>query len=1152
MMCPTCGDDNRDGARFCNNCGVPLPLRCSGCSRENRPGAKFCDDCGTALTAAAAADRGQPSARGGLAAPEAESRRAAPIAYTPRHLAERILAEQQALEARGAPDGERKTITALFADIKGSMDLLEDLDPEEARHLIDPALTLMMAAVHRYEGYVAQSLGDGIFALFGAPIAHEDHAQRALYAALRMQEEMRRYADQVRLERGIPLQIRVGLNTGEVVVRSIRTDDLHTDYVPIGHATSLAARLQSLANPGSIVVSASTFRLTDGYFTFNALGAAQIKGVSEPVPVYEVVGLGPLRTRLQVAARRGLGRFVGRQREMELMQQAWEQAQRGQGQIVAAVGEPGVGKSRLYYEFKLRCQCDGLVLETFSVSHGKAYPYLPLIELLKTYFQLTPQDDDRRRCEQVTGKVLTLDRHLEDTLPYVSALVGVEEAAAALAQVDPQLRRRRTFEAIARLLLRESLNQPVLLLVEDLHWLDSETQAWLSLFSDRVPTARLLLLVNYRPEFQHAWGSKTYYRQLRLDPLGSEEAQALLMALLGDRAALQPLEHFILAKTAGNPFFMEEMVQTLVDQGMLHHDPTGGMQLTAPVTSNALAALQLPPTVQGMLAARIDRLPADEKALLQTLAVLGKEFAWSLLTQVADQPDEELQRLLAHLQAEEFIYEQPAFPEPEYTFKHALTQEVAYNAVLLERRRVLHERTAQAIEGLFAERLPEHYHALAHHYSRSGNTAKAVDYLHRAGQQAVERSAYAEAVSHLTIALDLLPALAESRERSQQELGVQMTLGIALAATRGGGDPEVERLYTRARALCERVGEPLQLFRVLWGLWRVYYQRGEYQTQRSLGEQLLRLAQRLYDPDLLLEAHHALWATLFFGGELAAAWPHLEQGLRLYEPQRHRAHATLYSGHDPGVCCHMMAAPSLWLLGYPDQAVASSQAALALAQQLAHPYSLAIALLLAAMLHHLRREAPLTQARAEAAMAIATDQGFPQQLAAAKPLRGWALAASGHGEEGRAQIHQGLAAYQATGATRDRPYHLALLAEVSTQGRQITEGLEALAEALGTLTQSETRWCEAELHRLRGELLLQHAVAQPEEAEACFQQALDVARRQEAKSLELWAAMSLSRLWQQQGKCQEARDLLAPIYHWFTEGFDTADLQEAKVLLGTL
>jgi predicted ATPase/class 3 adenylate cyclase len=1075
-----------------------------------------------------------------------------PIAYTPRHLAERILAEQAALEAQGAPDGERKTITALFADIKGSMALLEDLDPEEARRIIDPALQRMMAAVHRYEGYVAQSLGDGIFALFGAPIAHEDHAQRACYAALRMQEDLKRYAEGLRRDHGLTLELRVGLHTGEVVVRSIRTDDLHTDYVPIGHATGLATRLQSLAPGGAIVVSESTYKLTEGYFAFTPLGAAQIRGVSAPVSLYEVAGVGPLRTRLEVAVRRGLVRFVGRQRELELLQRAWEQAQRGQGQIVAAVGEPGVGKSRLCYEFKLHCQRHGLVLETFSVSHGKAYPYLPLIELLRHYFVLTPQDDDRRRREQVTGKVLTLDRSLEDTLPYLSALVGVAEATAELAQIDPALRRRRTFEAITRLLLRESLNQPVLLLLEDLHWLDSETQAWLTLFGERIATARLLLLVNYRPEYQHGWGSKTSYTQLRLDPLGPEEAHALLTVLLGSDAAWQPLKQFILAKTEGNPFFMEEIVQALVDQGVLLHTPADEMRLAAPWTNRSLAALQLPPTVQGVLAARIDRLLAEEKALLQTLAVLGKEFAWSLLTAVAGQPDEALQRLLAHLQAEEFIYEQPAFPESAYTFKHALTQEVAYNAVLLERRRLVHERAAQAIEGLFAERLAEHYNELAHHYSRSGNTAKAVDYLHRAGQQAVERSAYAEAVGHLTTALDLLTTLPESRERSQQELGVQMTLGMALRATRGGSAPDVERLYTRARELCEQVGEPWQLFRVLWGLWEVYLQRGVYQMMRALGEQLLSLAERLQDPDLLLEAHHALWGTLVFGGELAAAQPHLEQGMQLYDLQRHRDHAIVYSGHDPGVCCCMTMAQSLWFRGYPDQAVASIQAALALAQQLSHPFSLAFALHLAAVVHHLRREAPLAHARAEAAVTVATDQGFPQRSAQSMVLQGWALAASGQGEEGMAQIRQGLAAYQTTGASRDRPYQLALLAEVSAQMGQTAEGLEALAEALATLDKSGVRWWEAELHRLRGELLLQHEGAQPGEVEACFQHALAIARRQEAKSLELRAATSLARLWQLQGKRSEARELLAPVYGWFTEGFDTADLQEAKALLDAL
>ena len=447
-----------------------------------------------------------------------------------------------------------------------------------------------------------------------------------------------------------------------------------------------------------------------------------------------------------------------------------------------------------------------MVLETFSVSHGKAYPYLPLIELLYHYFQLMPQDDDRRRREQVTGKVLTLDRRLEDTLPYLLALVGVTEATAELAQINPQMRRRHTFEALTRLLLRESLNQPVLLLVEDLHWLDSETQAWLQLFSDRVAAAQMLLLVNYRPEYQHPWGAKPPIRTCGSIRWGQRRA-GFAHGVAGERGGHAARAAFYCGENRWQSLLHGGNGADPGGPGVLHRHAAGGVHLASPVTPSALAALQLPPTVQGLLAARIDRLPADVKTLLQTLAVLGKEFAWSLLTAVAGQPDEELQRLLAHLQAEEFIYEQPAFPESAYIFKHALTQEVAYNAVLLERRRVVHERAAQAIERL-SERLPEHYNALAHHYSRSGNTAKAIDYLHRAGQQAVERSAYAEAVSHLTSALDLLTTLPETRERSQQELAVQMTLGMVLAATKGFAAPEVAHAYTRAHALCREVGTP--------------------------------------------------------------------------------------------------------------------------------------------------------------------------------------------------------------------------------------------------------------------------------------------------------------------------------------------------------
>ena len=725
------------GRKFCATCGQVLPSVCTQCDFFNDAGDRFCGGCGTPLASHVSSSTFQvprshlptPSNQSSGSRPQTLDAR--PVSYTPPHLAERIRAEQVALAARGLTDGERKTITALFADLKGSTALIEGLDPEEARALIDPALQLMMDAVHRYEGYVAQALGDGIFALFGAPIAHEDHPQRAVYAALRMQDEMRHYGNQVRLKHGVPLAMRVGVNTGQVVVRSIRKDDLHTDYVPVGHATNLAARMEQMATPGSILITEDTKKLIAGYFELKALGAAEIKGRAEPLNVYEVVGAGPLRTRLQVATRHGLTRFVGRQTELEQLQSALDQAKAGQGQIVSVVGEAGLGKSRLFHEFKLLCQSGCVVLEAYAVSHGQVSPYLPVIELLKSYFQMQPHDDERARRERVVGKVLGLDRSLEDTLPYLFALLGIEDQSSPLQQMDPQIRRQCIFDALKKLLFRESLNQPLVLIFEDLHWIDSETQGFLDTFSDGMTSAKVLLLVNYRPEHRHEWGQKTYYTQARLAPLGSAETEEFLTFLLGDevgatgRSPLQDLKRLILEKTEGTPFFMEEVVQTLVDEQVLKGE-RGNYRLSQEVTN-----LRISPTVQGVLAARIDRLALEEKALLQQLAVIGREFPLNLVRHVITQPEDDLYRLLSTLQHKEFLYEQPAFPEVEYLFKHALTHEVAYNSVLIERRKALHKQTAQTIEQLFHDRLEEHYSELAHHYSSSGNTEKAVTYLLR-------------------------------------------------------------------------------------------------------------------------------------------------------------------------------------------------------------------------------------------------------------------------------------------------------------------------------------------------------------------------------------------------------------------------------------
>jgi class 3 adenylate cyclase/predicted ATPase len=1106
-----------------------------------------------------------------------------PISYTPTHLAERILAEHAALQSRASAEGERKTITALFADLKGSTALIEGLDPEEARAIIDPALHIMMDAVHRYEGYVAQALGDGIFALFGAPIAREDHPQRALYAALRMQDEMRRYGDTLRLRGGPPLSMRVGVNTGEVVVRSIRKEDLQTDYVPVGHSTNLAARMEQMAMPGSTLVTEYTHKLTNGYFAFTSLGAATVKGREEPLQVYELMGVGPLRTRLQVSAQRGLTQFVGRSREIDQLQQTLAQAKTGYGQIVGVVGESGVGKSRLVYEFKRSSLTDCLVLEAYAVAHGQASPYLPMIELLRQYFQLHTPEDERQRKEKVLGKVLTLDRSLEDIVPYLFALLSIEDATLALPPLDPQLRRRQTFAALKRLFLRESLNQPLVLICEDLHWVDSETQGVLDALSDSIGSARVLLLVNYRPEYRHEWGPKTYYTQLRLAPFGKGEAEEFLDALLGEAQEARPtsplrtLKQQILEKTEGTAFFIEEIVQELFERGVLVRDGTATRQV-----ASLPAALQLPTTVQGVLSARIDRLPAAEKALVQQLAVIGRRFSLGLMQHVIALPEDEQYRLLSALQSKEFLYEQPAFPEVEYVFKHALTQDVAYNSLLQEQRKAVHERAARAIEALYGSTVDDHYNELAYHYTQSGDRHKAVEYLHLAGQQAVQRSANTEAIKHFTIALELLTGLPDTPERARRELSLQIALGVPLQVSKGPAAAELADVYSRALDLCQQVGEPGQRFSVLRGLWVLHHVRAELDIARTLADELLHMAEQAQDSTLLLEAHRALGSTSLWLGEFAKAWRHLERAGRLYNSQQHRFLTFLHGGADPGVSCLCDGARALWFLGYPDQALTQSEAALALAQELSDPFSLAYALIFAAGLHQLRREGRETQQRAEEGIALALEHGFATFVSAGTIRRGWALAEQGHTEEGLGQMERGVVARRTAGAELGRPYFLALQAEVYGKVGRPEHGLALLTEALDQMHATNEFRLAAEVHRLHGELTLQkssvvssqwsvpdprHPTLDPQgEAEACFLKAIEIAREQHAKSLELRAAMSLVRLRQQQlvreATCtaqpslraarDQAHTLLREVYNWFTEGFATKDLREAKVVLEQL
>jgi class 3 adenylate cyclase len=735
MTCPRCQQDNPSHARFCLGCGARLTLACGACSAELPGGARFCLQCGQAVAGSTVATIRSP----------------APETYTPKHLAEKILTSKAALE------GERKQVTVLFADLKGSMELLADRDPEEARKLLDPVLERMMEAVHRYEGTVNQVMGDGIMALFGAPLAHEDHAVRACYAALRMQDQVTRYAEDTRRAHGVNVQIRVGLNSGEVVVRAIGSD-LHMDYTAVGQTTHLAARMEQFASPGSILLTQSTLELVEGYVAVTPLGPVPVKGLADAVEVYQVTGAGPARTRLQAAARRGLTRFVGRDAELEQLLRAQQLAGSGHGQVAAIVGEAGVGKSRLVYEFSHSHRLLGwLTLDSASVSYGKATSYLPVIDLLKGYFKIQDRDDLREIREKVTGKLLTLDRALEPTLPALLALLDVPVDDPAWQTLDPGQRRQRTLDAVRRLLLREAREQPLLLIFEDLHWIDSETQALLDGLVDGLGSARLLLLVNYRPEYQHVWGSKTSFSQLRLDALPAESAAELLEALLGDDPGLAPLKQLLVKR--GNPFFLEESVRTLVETKALMGE-RGRYRLMQPVQ-----AIQVPATVQAILAARIDRLPPEDKRLLQNASVIGKDVPFTLLQAIAELPDEALRRGLDHLQAAEFVYEVGLFPDLEYTFKHALTHEVTYGGLLQERRRELHARIAEAIEALHQDRLGGEIERLAHHALRGDLREKAVDYLRQAGLKTAARSALQDARVWFEQALGVLEACRRARLR---------------------------------------------------------------------------------------------------------------------------------------------------------------------------------------------------------------------------------------------------------------------------------------------------------------------------------------------------------------------------------------------------
>jgi predicted ATPase len=947
-------------------------------------------------------------------------------------------------------------------------------------------------------------------------------------------------------EYGVTLAVRLGIHTGPVVVGAMGGGGRH-EHLALGETPNIAARLEGLAPANAVVISTVTARLVQGTFALEDLGTHALHGVAAPMAVSRVCGLLETPSHDEEFLTAAAPVLVGREEESGLLRRRWEQSKAGLGQVVFVSGEAGIGKSVLVEGLRAQVRAEGLPRIAYRCSpyHTTSALY-PVITHIEHLLQLAPDDPPATKLHKLEAALHPYGLPLAEVVPLLAGLLSVPLPAERYAPltVTPQQQKQQTLDTLVAWLAAAAERQPVLVLWEDMHWADPTTLEVLGLVIEQAPTVPMLHVLTSRPEFSPPWPPRSHITPLVLTRLERPQVEALLTQRAGGKTLPAEVVQHIVTKTDGVPLYVEELTKMLLASALLREEAQQYV-LTGP-----LRTVAIPDTLQDALMARLDQLNRA-KEVAQLGAVLGREFAYELLAAIAPQDEDTLQVGLAQLVEAELLYQRGRPPRARYLFKHALIQDAAYASLLRSTRQQVHQQVAQVLEARFPALVETQPELVAQHYTAAGCAEQAVHYWQHAGQHASDRSAHVEAISHFTTGIELLTTLPETPAHTQHAVTLYIALGAALQITKGHAAPEVEQAYTQARTLCQQVGETPELIPVLLGLWRYYNTRPQLHTAQELGETLLRLAQHTHDPALAVVAHYALGSTWFWLGALPAARQNLEEGIARYTPDQRRA-PVFRMGQDPGVACRGHAALTLWLLGYPGQALARLHEALALAHELSHPYSLAWALCWAAIVSQLRRDVPAVHKHAEATVVLSTEQGFPLWAASGTSLRGWALALQGQGAEGIAQVRQGIAAGRATGAMLRVPYFSTLLAEVAAHLGHPEDGLQALAEAHTLMEQHEERWWEAEISRLRGVLLLRHPGAPQAEVESLLRRALDVSHRQEAKSLELRAAMSLSRLWQQQGKQVEARVLLTRIYGWFTEGFDTADLQEAKALLEAL
>jgi class 3 adenylate cyclase len=863
--CSSCGHRNPERAKFCLECGAALAARCAGCGHELPPAAKFCGECGAQVGGASPP------------APQPAAIERSPRDYTPKHLAERIL------RSRSAVEGERKQVTVLFADVKGSMELAAQAGAEAWHAILERFFELLAEGVHRFEGTVNQYTGDGIMALFGAPIGHEDHAQRACYAALHLQERLREFGRTVRREHGLDFATRIGLNSGEVVVGRIG-DDLRMDYTAQGPTVGLAQRVEALAEADACFLTQATADLVAGYFSLEDLGDYRVKGTAEPLRVFRLVGIGTARNRFDVSRSRGLSRFVGRAAEVKTLEAALAAARAGHGAVVGVVAQAGTGKSRLCFEFLEACRVAGFgVHEGRAVAHGKSIPLLPILEVFRGYFAIGERDDDRAAREKIAGRLLLLDAGFRDVLPVLFDFLGVADPAQPAPRIEPEARQRQLQGVTRRLLQQATADRPGLILIEDLHWLDGASEAWLRDWVDAVSGTHALLLVNYRPEYRADWMARSHVQQIALAPLGPDAIRDLLVDLIGADASLAGLADALYARSGGNPFYAEEIVRSLIESGHLE-GPRGAHRLVAP-----LETVPVPDSVQALLAARIDRLPDREKRVLQMAAVIGQDFRGPILEQVVELGPGELDESLAALRQTELVYQESLYPVAEYSFQHPLTREVALATMLGDRRRAAHAAVARAIEALDADRLDDQAALLAHHHEEAGQPLDAAQWHARAARL-IGRSDAGEAARHWQRARELLRGLEE--DPTAASLGAGVWRSLLAVSIRFGLTPEASHeIFEEGIRWAEATGDPVRVALLHQGLsvHEIAVLRIDSALEHAAAfERVVRAAP---DPELRAMAFWPSLAPLMARGDVAAVharateqveWTreHLEWGLR--------------------------------------------------------------------------------------------------------------------------------------------------------------------------------------------------------------------------------------------------------------------------------